>query len=1139
MADGSWRIPTSFFILGFLALATLGQDSLTITDDFSRYAEGAEPGDPWIADGFGWRVHSGVLRAVCPVDSMLRLRRPRWFRTLRIEARLTVLRGLRTRWKVVGLAAVHDDEHFWHAALVEAPDNAGKRHYLELAMRLPGVWPASDGVSVVKEMNLGVDWQYNHPYRLLLELGNARARAVLMELDGTVLAEKVVALSPPAVMDGSPALRCNGFEAHFDEVRIVASDVAGEPRVRALRPPPLNVPTIRQIKGRDTGFFHVEKKNGVWWVIAPGGEGFYAIGTDHVRYAGHWCEKLGYAPYGKVTKRLYGTEDRWAEVATDRLKRWNFNLLGAGHSRSCRYRGLAHTEFLSLGSAFAGYDPLVAKVHWTGFPNVFSPDWEKWCDKQAWRMCRPNRDDPWLFGYFIDNELEWWGKGGGEVGLAIEAAKLPPDNPAKQALIRLLRDKYRTIAALNRAWGATYASWDDLANQSRVNAANTDALRRDALAFVAEAADRYFRIACQAIRRWDPNHMILGCRFAGDAPPGVWEAAGRYCDIVTFNFYGRVDLLRAAAPGTAERWTAYYEKARRPLMITEWSFPALDSGLPCKHGAGMRVDTQQQKALCYEVYQRMIFSLPFMVGSDYFMWVDEPALGISSTFPEDSNYGLVNEQDEPYRTLTDTARRINAMAYQLHSGDGPELAVEAIDYRAGRLRARVSNTGTRPARYELVFLANGEQVERLAVRSPAGETRWFEVPLALRGPIFATVIADPTRHLPERDTTNNLARRLIYKPCPWPQPPEGRWLARLPVVVEAGPPALPEGYPVAVPADALKRFGQAQQVARRITARDAAGHTVACQLEPWDDGWQVALALPMRVPPYGGTVLYIYVADADLPQPKPAITFSRSATRWTADNGILKLEGLEQGNIVDRILYRSHPMGRLNPLVWIRRHGQNLWVQTTRTVKLQSFSGPVRAAVQVWCENEPPQPAITAVDKQGNMAPQHAQPTRFRVAHRLWIAPHQPWFADQFISLTNSDDVDLEVHGWFYYLLSAIGGDPADDELGGPRVPNRWLRLGAWQDKALGLMLGAIPAPDDRIAGYFWKDEGGGQHPDIRRLFQPPATLKPGETLTESPSAPAVLVFAGPAEQRPWMTVASVALALPDATVKPLGLEKP
>jgi hypothetical protein len=47
-----------------------------------------------------------------------------------------------------------------------------------------------------------------------------------------------------------------------------------------------------------------------------------------------------------------------------------------------------------------------------------------------------------------------------------------------------------------------------------------------------------------------------------------------------------------------------------------------------------------------------MLSLPFLLGYDYFMWVDEPALGISTPFPEDSNYGLINEDGAPYALLT-------------------------------------------------------------------------------------------------------------------------------------------------------------------------------------------------------------------------------------------------------------------------------------------------------------------------------------------------------------------------------------------------------------------------------------------------------------------------------------------------------
>ena len=66
--------------------------------------------------------------------------------------------------------------------------------------------------------------------------------------------------------------------------------------------------------------------------------------------------------------------------------------------------------------------------------------------------------------------------------------------------------------------------------------------------------------------------------------------------------------------------------------------------------------------------QRDLFGLPFIVGSHYFMWCDEPALGISKTFPEDSNYGLVSESDKPYALLTETAARVNAQMADLHAG---------------------------------------------------------------------------------------------------------------------------------------------------------------------------------------------------------------------------------------------------------------------------------------------------------------------------------------------------------------------------------------------------------------------------------------------------------------------------------------
>ena len=97
----------------------------------------------------------------------------------------------------------------------------------------------------------------------------------------------------------------------------------------------------------------------------------------------------------------------------------------------------------------------------------------------------------------------------------------------------------------------------------------------------------------------------------------------------------------------AERFREYGGYARRPLFVSEWSFPALDTGRRCLVGAGQRFHTQAERAQASEMLLRTVMALPFLVGDDFFMWQDDPALGVNKDFHENSNYGLVNVNDEP------------------------------------------------------------------------------------------------------------------------------------------------------------------------------------------------------------------------------------------------------------------------------------------------------------------------------------------------------------------------------------------------------------------------------------------------------------------------------------------------------------
>jgi hypothetical protein len=55
--------------------------------------------------------------------------------------------------------------------------------------------------------------------------------------------------------------------------------------------------------------------------------------------------------------------------------------------------------------------------------------------------------------------------------------------------------------------------------------------------FAGLVADEYFSVICDTIRKYDPNHLILGVRFACNAPDGVARACGENCDIVSVNYY--------------------------------------------------------------------------------------------------------------------------------------------------------------------------------------------------------------------------------------------------------------------------------------------------------------------------------------------------------------------------------------------------------------------------------------------------------------------------------------------------------------------------------------------------------------------------------------------------------------------------
>jgi hypothetical protein len=390
-------------------------------------------------------------------------------------------------------------------------------------------------------------------------------------------------------------------------------------------------------------------KDGRWWAVDGAGRRKIVAGVDHVRYQGFYSDALGFAPYGKNNAAKYPHRSDWELSAIDRIRKWGFTALGTGCDASLYGRGgLLYNVPLSFGHHLCRQkDPDLwivpeNRAPCSYIPNMFHPGFAAYADARAKELCAPRRGEKNLLGYFLDNELAWRGNGRRKDGLFKNVCSLPETHSAKKYL---------------RNWA------------KRRNVNLNKVAEVDIEDFNRHLAEAYFGTAAAAIRRHDPNHLVLGARFAGagNPPDAAWVAAGRHCDVISFNSYPHYDADKGIfrnfrKPDSQDIREAYGGRWRlaggAPLMVTEWSFPALDAGLPCTRGAGHRMATQRERAEVSGRYVRVLAKMPYVIGYCYFMWTDQPPEGVSDSFPENSNYGLVSAKGEIYKELVNTLKQI-------------------------------------------------------------------------------------------------------------------------------------------------------------------------------------------------------------------------------------------------------------------------------------------------------------------------------------------------------------------------------------------------------------------------------------------------------------------------------------------------
>jgi len=429
------------------------------------------------------------------------------------------------------------------------------------------------------------------------------------------------------------------------------------------------------------GYYRVVRKNGIWWLQNPEGKRMFYAAVQCVGPR-NWSPVPESPVYDGL--KACGSLAKWIERTEKRLKGWGFKGLGAWNDSLWHKTGMPFTESLNLWKSYGDGKS----------PNpVFSPEWERNMEERIKSQVLKLRRLPGLVGYFLDNEIRWL------PGFMFSYFSLAaPDDPNRRAVVEFLRKRYRTIGGLNRAWGTRLRGFSSLA-RLRELPVSMDVARRDADDFLGIVAKRFFDVTSRLVRKYDPNRLILGVRYAGFPSLSVVKGQKGNTDVLSINLYLQEGILPEK-----KLYDAHLASGGQPVWITEFSFHSPyenRSGNRNTIGFGSRVRRQKSRGLGYEKLVSHAAKTPFVIGADWFQFADEPTLGRDDG--EDVNFGLVDIRDRPYENLVAAVRRTNRRVDRLHAASGmwrytppppfepPSMAVGRLDRVPGAELSRFSD----------------------------------------------------------------------------------------------------------------------------------------------------------------------------------------------------------------------------------------------------------------------------------------------------------------------------------------------------------------------------------------------------------------------------------------------------------------
>lgn len=415
-----------------------------------------------------------------------------------------------------------------------------------------------------------------------------------------------------------------------------------------------------------TGHFRTKKINGKWWIIDPDGCLFWSVGVNGagklvvstpLKDREHFFEgipqknadnailfdKKSYKHGLANLYRKYGENSEAEYVASSlkRMKSWGLNTLGGWSVETVNQ----YAEEIKL--PYTAYINAISPKINDKFPDVFDPRWKNEVEKKIKEKAAFVKDDPYFFGFFINNEIHW----SSPLGIAKSTLSKGKDCAGKKTYIALLQHYIATIDAFNELTGASFKSWNELENTKVAkDKLNVSALKKVNEEHYTIMCEVYFKTTKALIDKYAPNKMYIGCRWHGNHKNKLnTTISAKYLDILTFNAY----------ENEVEFYPYPSESIDKPFIISEFNFGSLDRG---KFFTGLGyASSQRNRGEKYVNFIEGALRNPRCVGAHWFMWANSTTAGRGNG--ENANCGLVSMTDQIYYELISYMRQINYQMY--------------------------------------------------------------------------------------------------------------------------------------------------------------------------------------------------------------------------------------------------------------------------------------------------------------------------------------------------------------------------------------------------------------------------------------------------------------------------------------------